>query len=86
MEIKGYRFEAEWKHDIQDKDDFDFPVLQVLTRYWGRDNTAKPAIYLGETIIKEYEGYIQGKDENETKRLAEKWIKEQLETIIDKIV
>lgn len=86
MQIDNYEFdEAEWKTDCQDKQDFDFPVLKVLTRYWGRDNTAKPTIYLGETILTEYIGYIKGKDEEETKSLTEKWIKEQVSELINKI-
>lgn len=85
MKVDKYEFETEWEYDIQDKWDFDFNVLRVSTRYWGRDNTAKPSIMLGEEKLVTYDGYIKGKDEQETRKLAEKWIKEQLEIIIRKL-
>jgi hypothetical protein len=85
MKVEGFDFEVKWKNDCQDKQDFDINVLQILTRYYGRDNTARPTIYLGETLVKEYDGWIQGDDEEETKRLTEEWIKTELAKIISKI-
>jgi len=85
MNINGVKFDAVWKYDTQDKYDFDFVVVKVLTRYWSRDNTAKPSIYLGDKEIVECDHYIQGENEYETRFLTEQWIEENLIKIIDKL-
>ncbi|MBO8161133.1 MAG: hypothetical protein H0Z24_05805 [Thermosipho sp. (in: Bacteria)] len=84
MKIKGINFEAEWTKDCGSKENFDFSVIRVDTRYWG-DYTAKPSIYLGDKVLYELpkEQYIEGDSEIECKYKTEQWIKEKLEKLID---
>ena len=94
MKIEGivfvYNFDFQdigWKEDCGGKQNLDFPVLYVETRYYP-DFTASPTIYLGETeIAKLPEGeYITGESEIECKYKTEQWIKENLSAIIKKIL
>ena len=78
MIIGAHEFDALWTKDAQDKQDLDFPVIQICTRFYGRDNTAKPSIWIGETQLVEHQGYIDGGSEAETKRLTEQWIRKQV--------
>lgn len=85
MRINEIEFETEWTSDCQGKQDFDFNVLTVSTRYWP-DNTAKPAIYLGEKVLVKPEEYICGETETECKYKTEQWIKENLSKLLEKIL
>jgi hypothetical protein len=87
MKINGIEFEqTEWTTDCGGKQDFDFPVLGVSTRYW-QDYTARPHIYLGDKILVELPKgeYIKGESEAECKMKVESWVKENLSKIIEKI-
>lgn len=87
MKISNIEFkEAVWTPDVAGKQDFDFPVLSVSTRYW-RDHTARPSIWIGnEPFIELPKGvYIQGESEEECKLKVEEWLKENLSKIISKI-
>lgn len=86
MKIEGISFEAEWTNDCCGKQDLDFPVVNVSTRYWP-DYTAKPSIYLGEKVLYELpaEIYIEGQTEAECKYKTEQWIKEKLTELIKRI-
>lgn len=93
MNINGIKFrnfefeEVEWTLDCCGKQDFDFPVAYVETRYWP-DHTAKPSIFLGNKVIAELPDgkYITGETEKECKDNVEQWIKQELCKIIDKII
>ncbi|MGG4438205.1 hypothetical protein AAXE64_27020 [Priestia megaterium] len=84
MKIDHYEFEAKWTTDCGGKQDFDFPVVEVHVRYWP-DFAAQPTILIGEEKFVEYEGYINGGSEYETKRLVEEWVREQISIIIQKL-
>jgi hypothetical protein len=88
MKINGIEFEdAIWTSDCGGKQDFDFSVLSVSTRYWA-DFTARPSIFLGDKIIVELPKgeYIKGETEIECKNNVEIWVKEKLTEIINKII
>ncbi|WP_142307022.1 hypothetical protein [Bacillus toyonensis] len=87
MKINDIKFEnAVWTPDCAGKQDLDFPVLGVSTRYWA-DHTARPHIYLGDKVIAELPKgeYIEGKSEAECKLKTEEWIKENLAKILANI-
>lgn len=88
MEIKNIEFYTEWTNDCSGKQDFDFPVLRVSTRYWP-DHTAKPSILLGrEYVLAELpdKQYIEGRTEAECKQKVEEWVKKEITKILDKII
>jgi hypothetical protein len=76
-------FEAKWTNDCQDKQDYDFDVLKVCTRYYGRDYSSIPSIMLGDEVIKEPNEYLFGVSESDCKAKAEQWIDKELEKILD---
>lgn len=82
MKIHDVTFEhAEWKKDCQDKSDFDFPVVSVSCRYWGRDQTCRPYLMLGGKVIASLpEGeFIEGESEAECKYKVEQWVRGKIE-------
>lgn len=78
MRIAGYKFDGKWRPDGQDEQNFDCAVIRASIRYYAKDNRAKPAIYVGNTLLMESLDYIQGSDEKNTKELAEGWIRSKL--------
>lgn len=87
MIINNIEFDTWWSMDCGGKQDFDFGVLKVSTRYWP-DFTAKPAILLGnkEIYFLPANEYIRGDSEVECKYLTEMWIKEKLTEVINKLI
>ena len=84
MKINGIEFECAWTLDCQQKQDFDFPIINVSTRYWP-DHTAMPSIYIGDVLggfeLKP-ETYITGNSETECKYNTEQWIKAEVKKIL----
>lgn len=83
---------ARWIEDCGDKQDFDFPVLSVSTRVYGRDNTAYPSILLftdgnvHDDYITLARADIEGDTLSQTKAEAEKWIRDRLFEIVPLIL
>jgi len=87
IEFESFEFgEVQWTKDCQGKQDFDFPVVYVSTRYYP-DHTAKPSIYLGDKLIAGLPDgeCITGETETECKYKAEEWIRREVSKIMQKL-
>lgn len=77
---------AQWKKDCQDKSDYDFNVITVTTRFYGRDNTSIPSINIGDKTFIKPNQYITGETESDCKQKTEKWIKDELTHLISLLI
>jgi hypothetical protein len=83
MKIEHIEFKAEWTSDCCGKQDYDINIIRVSTRYWP-DYTVKSTIYLGDAVIYETD-YIVGESEADCKVKVEKWVKEKVTEIVNKM-
>lgn len=84
MIIKGVEFETEWTTDCGGKQSFDFPVVEISTRYWP-DHTSMPSVCIGGAFFGieiKPDDYISGKTESECKYKTEQWIEKEVGKII----
>jgi hypothetical protein len=87
MEVYGVNFEgAFWTTDCAGKQDFDFNILSVSTRYWP-DHTARPQILLGDRVLVQLpkQEYIEGTTELECKQKVEQWVREKISIIMTQL-
>lgn len=86
FKVNNIEFEAEWSNDCSGKQDLDFNIISVSTRYWP-DYTARPSIYLGTKVIHALPRgiYIEGNSEQDCKEKVETWIREKITEIINKL-